>query len=62
MLKYINLQTRHKAALYVRYAEVFMKKEIKSLTDMVLYVILWYIGGYILGYFLIYFLYWMGVL
>ena len=39
-----------------------LKKDIKDLTDMVLYVILWYIGGYILGYFLIYFLHWIGVL
>ena len=58
----MNLQTRHKVALYVRCAEIIMKKEIKDLTDLALYVILWYMGGYILGYFLIYFLHWIGVL
>jgi hypothetical protein len=39
-----------------------LKKDIKDLTDLTLYVIIWYIGGYILGYFLIYFLHWIGIL
>tara|TARA_R100000995_G_scaffold83287_1_gene58842 strand:+ start:181 stop:315 length:135 start_codon:yes stop_codon:yes gene_type:complete len=39
-----------------------LKEDIKSLTDLALYVIMWYIGGYILGYFLVYFLHWVGIL